>query len=135
MKKLKSEKGQALVEFALIVPIMMTIFCAIVDFGWVFLNQLSITSMAREGAREGITCAGKSNYQNLIKEKINGISSVVDADEVTYTISLSNTSHPSSGDITVKLDYKVSMLTPMGILVFGDNEYAISGKCTMKVEQ
>ncbi len=129
-----SEKGQALVEFALIVPIMMLIFCAIVDFGWVFLNQLSATSLAREGARAGIICANDVDFTQKVKNKIHSTSTIIDDSRAVITVSLSNPSHPSNGDVEVEIEYEVSMLTPMGILFFGANEYTVRAECTMRVE-
>jgi uncharacterized protein (UPF0333 family) len=35
----KNEKGQAMVEFALIVPLLILLLCGIIDFGWIFGNQ------------------------------------------------------------------------------------------------
>ena len=47
----KSEKGQAMVEFALLLPILLLIFSGIINFGWVFGNQLLANNAAREAAR------------------------------------------------------------------------------------
>ena len=35
-KILKSEKGQSMVEFALVVPLLLTILCGIIDMGWAY---------------------------------------------------------------------------------------------------
>lgn len=47
----KNDKGQGLVEFALILPIFLLIFVAIVDFGWVIFVKTNVNNAAREGAR------------------------------------------------------------------------------------
>lgn len=39
-KRDRKEDGQAMVEFALILPIFLLILCGIIDFGWLFYNQL-----------------------------------------------------------------------------------------------
>jgi Flp pilus assembly protein TadG len=46
-------RGQALVEFALVVPILFLLIFALVDFGRVIYTQNSIAQGAREGARWG----------------------------------------------------------------------------------
>ena len=38
----KRENGQSAVEFALVLPILLLIVCGILDFGWLFYNQLSV---------------------------------------------------------------------------------------------
>ena len=48
---IKSENGQSLVEFALVLPVLLLILLGIVEFGWLFNAQISMTSAAREGAR------------------------------------------------------------------------------------
>ena len=45
------ERGAALVEFALAVPLMLVVIAGIVDFGFVFQRYEVITNAAREGAR------------------------------------------------------------------------------------
>ncbi len=50
-------RGQALVEFALVIPIVLVLFMTLVDFGRVIFAQNAITQAAREGARVGIASA------------------------------------------------------------------------------
>lgn len=45
------EKGQALVEFALLLPVFLLIVLGIVDFGFLFSTWINTTHGAREGAR------------------------------------------------------------------------------------
>ncbi len=45
------QRGASLVEFVLIVPILVGILFAIVEFGWVFYQVLDTRHGAREGAR------------------------------------------------------------------------------------
>lgn len=46
-----NERGAAAVEFALILPLLLLLLFAIIDFGWVLSQQLAVTAGAREGAR------------------------------------------------------------------------------------
>ena len=52
-RRKNGEKGQALVEFTLLVPIFLLLLFAIVDFGMGFYSWITITNAAREGARLG----------------------------------------------------------------------------------
>jgi Flp pilus assembly protein TadG len=49
---LKSERGQALTEFALVLPIIALILFGIAQFGVVFNNYLTLTDAVRAGARK-----------------------------------------------------------------------------------
>lgn len=46
-------RGQAVLEFALILPIFMLLFLAATDFGRAYLRLHLLTSAAREGSRAG----------------------------------------------------------------------------------
>ena len=50
-KRLSEERGQAMVEFAVVLPILVMLLLAIWQFGVVFYNYISITDAARVGAR------------------------------------------------------------------------------------
>src|SRR3954454_12783650 len=44
------QRGQSLVELALIAPIMMIVLAAALDLGRLFYSQITVTNAAREGA-------------------------------------------------------------------------------------
>jgi Flp pilus assembly protein TadG len=51
--KLKNERGQTLVEFALVLPILVVLVLAIAQFGVAFNNYVTLTDAARAAARKG----------------------------------------------------------------------------------
>ena len=44
--------GQAIVEFALVLPILMAILLGIIQFGIIFNNYITLTDATRAGARK-----------------------------------------------------------------------------------
>jgi Flp pilus assembly protein TadG len=48
---LRDDRGAQAVEFALIVPIVLLLIGAVVQFGFLFNAQVTVTQAAREGAR------------------------------------------------------------------------------------
>lgn len=54
-----SERGAALVEFAIVVPILFLLIFGMMEFGWAFMQHLD----ARHGAREGARLAAV-NYED-----------------------------------------------------------------------
>ena len=50
-RRIRSQRGAELIEFALVLPILLLVFVAIVDFALVFQRFLTISNAAREGAR------------------------------------------------------------------------------------
>ena len=53
-KREQKNHGQALVEFAFVLPILL-LMVAIIDFGIIFYSQMAVSNAAWEGARAGAT--------------------------------------------------------------------------------
>ena len=49
-----NQRGQAVIEMALTLPLLLAVVFAIIDFGFMFQRYESVTNAAREGARLGI---------------------------------------------------------------------------------
>jgi Flp pilus assembly protein TadG len=48
----RDDKGAAMVEFAIVLPVILLILLGIIEFGRAYNTQISIQAAAREGARE-----------------------------------------------------------------------------------
>ena len=53
-RRLRSERGAELIEFALVLPLLMFIILGLVDFGFMFQRFEAVTNAAREGARMAV---------------------------------------------------------------------------------
>jgi Flp pilus assembly protein TadG len=51
--KLKNERGQTMVELALVLPILVVLILGIAQFGVAFNNYVTLTDAARAAARKG----------------------------------------------------------------------------------
>lgn len=49
----RGEAGSELIELAIVLPILLLVFAAIIDFGFLFQRFETLTNAAREGARVG----------------------------------------------------------------------------------
>ncbi len=52
-RRWRTESGAELIELALVIPILLLVCAAIVDFGFLFRSWETVTNAAREGARVG----------------------------------------------------------------------------------
>lgn len=59
--KITSDKGTAVVEFAVVLPLLLIIVFGIIEFSLLLYNQAMITNAAREGARLGILVRENDN--------------------------------------------------------------------------
>jgi len=131
IKRINKEDGQAIVELAITLPILIMILCAIIDFGWLFTNQNSIDNCSREGARFAIV---HSTSITTIKEHIRSVAPDNIADTLVINVTFSNPANPSQGDVIVEVNGDVSILTPIiGAFIPGET-MNLSSSCTMKVE-
>jgi Flp pilus assembly protein TadG len=53
--KFLSEKGQSILELALMLPVLVLIFLPVVDLGRLFYFGMTLTQVARSGAQYGMT--------------------------------------------------------------------------------
>lgn len=125
---MKNEKGQAMVEFALVLPILLLILCGICEFGSIFSNQILANNACREAARyaavhykdDGIT-----EVENQTKTIIQNYSSGFN---IQITI-------PEAEEIKIVLVAKVQLLTPFfGFLDDGGGCINLTTQCTMRIE-
>lgn len=66
-----NEKGQAVVEMALVLPLVIMLLCGILDFGWIYVNQYGVENAAYDGARYASLHVNEydaSSYDNLKTE-------------------------------------------------------------------
>lgn len=79
------DAGQAMVEFALIAPILLGIICAILEFSGVLFAQTLLEGGAREASRHGITGAtvgGVSRDAAILKVIEDNTFGIIDTDEL-----------------------------------------------------
>jgi hypothetical protein len=53
-RRLRSERGAEILEFAIVTPLLCLVIAAMIDFGILFRNWEVVTNAAREGARVGM---------------------------------------------------------------------------------
>jgi Flp pilus assembly protein TadG len=53
-EKIRNQKGGALVEFAIVLPLLLVLVFGMIEFSIMFYDKAVITNASREGARAGI---------------------------------------------------------------------------------
>ena len=111
----RGEKGQALVEFALLVPIFLMLLFAIVDFGMGFHSWITVTNSAREGARLG---AVAGTEQQIIDRVFDTATLINEDTNMTVTVTNAADDGGDPGEsVVVQVDYDYDLITPLASLV------------------
>ncbi len=134
MKKfIIDENGQAVVEFALVAPILLLILCGIIDFGWIFSAQIATDNCAREGARYASSCSDYSASPSQTADKVLSIASKNIKNNLSVIVTYSNASAPGAGDVSVRVISEVRALTFVAYTIFGGSTFNLESDVTMKV--
>lgn len=130
----KNEKGQAVIELAITLPILLLVLCGIIDFGWIFSNKMLIIYNSREGARYGSLIATEANAKTLITNRVIDITPEYLQDEMTVGVTFSNPTDIRAGDIKVKASCSIKALTPLVGIFIKDQTILLESTCVMKIE-
>ncbi len=68
LKRRSALPGAAVVEMAVVAPVLLTLLFGIIEFGWVFMAYQTITNAAREGAR---TATLQGSTDDDIEDRVN----------------------------------------------------------------
>lgn len=66
IRRFKDEKGQGIIEFALIIPILLVIFMGVFDFGWLLHKQIQLDQATRAGARRAAIGADNAEVKQVV---------------------------------------------------------------------
>ena len=61
---MKNERGQAMVEFAIVLPFLLLILCGILDFGWIYYNKYKVEDASYQGARFAFVAESNQKLNN-----------------------------------------------------------------------
>jgi Flp pilus assembly protein TadG len=132
---IRDQKGGALIEFAIVLPLLLLLVGGIVDFGILFYNKQVLTNASREGARAGIVYQLNDDGDKITVTE-GDIQDIVqnycyDADNNKYRLltfggsSLPTTTAPGvesltyPSDLTVTVSFTYTFLLSSVLNVFG----------------
>jgi len=78
-------RGQALVEFALLLPVVMLLLLGIVEFGRAWQAKQTLTDAAREGARIAVVANGQYTV-DTVQAKVKAMVKLAGFDSSSVTI-------------------------------------------------
>lgn len=130
----REEEGAAVVEFALVMPILALIIFGIIDFGRAFYTVNNIVSAVREGSRYGAVLPApmSTTGQREIRDRVRGVSRPFGGD----TLRDDHISIEFNGElVTVRVDsFPFRPLTPIASAV-GVGSWPITRQATFRWER
>jgi Flp pilus assembly protein TadG len=109
----RGEEGQALVEFALVAPILFLILFGIVQFGIAFKHSIALTDAVRAGARKATVSRTLADPTAATKSAVLSAASDLDPAKVDVTVASSWT---AGANVTVTATYPYD-INILGIVV------------------
>jgi Flp pilus assembly protein TadG len=114
----RSEEGQAMVEFALVIPLLLLLIFGIIQFGILFNNYLALTDAVRAGARQAAVSRTLPDPVAVTKTRVERSAAGLKASSMVITVDPYDPTDGSAtwaqgGDVTVKATY------PYAINLFG----------------
>lgn len=127
-KYLKNNRGQAMVEFALVVPVLLLLVFGIMEFSMVMHQYMAVAEGAREGARSAALGSNDAVVAAAAKYAAPGL------DSSRIEVSVLPTPERTRGEsVTVTVSYPVTLVTPL-IRAFFSEGYRVKGITVMRVE-
>lgn len=124
------EEGQAMVEFALIAPLLILILFAVIQFGVIFNDYIALTDATRMGARKAAVSRFEPSPAAAVEAKVRASATDLDMDKLDVDVTVSP-AWANGADVTVKATYQVPL--PVGTLL-GLNDITLTSETTERVE-
>ena len=131
--KRRREGGQAAVEMALVLPLLLLLIFGMLEMGWLASTRQVMDTMTREATRAGAVAATTSASTTAVNAAVTKIKPSYMTKTVTVTVTFSNPSSFKDGDITVTTAYDLPTLTPITAFLAPGGNFHIVSTCTMRV--
>lgn len=129
---LRNNKGQSMVEMALVLPVLMLLLFGILEFGRVFHEYLVVTAAAREGARTAAIGSDNTVVENAVKEA----ASSIDRGSLDIVVTPANETDRVHGQpLTVVVSNPIEIITPLISAFFPQNPYIVKSTAVMRYER
>ena len=125
---IRHERGQTMVEFALVVPILCVVLFGILQFGAIYNDYVTLTDAARVGARKAATSRHEANPAGAAATAARNAATGLDAAKLTVTVTATAWEHGETVTVEGKYPYSVNLL---GFVVASGN---LTSKTTERVE-
>jgi Flp pilus assembly protein TadG len=129
LAKLRGERGQAMVEFALVLPILLTVVWGCIEFGRAYWTYQQLSAAVSEGARTAAVSRSVAFPSTTVTTAVRNAAPNLTASNLTVTTT--STPWTPGQSVTVTGTYPESIKI-LGITLF---DQRISSSRTTRIEQ
>lgn len=135
LKRWRSESGQALVEFALVVPILLLLVVGLAEFSRAWNAQQVLTDAAREALRNSVV-ANPSFTQEEMRELIDQalMRASLDPERAEVSVDGWKGGTGSHARIRIAYQYDLGFFAPLAAWGTGERSLALSTSFVMRNE-
>ena len=132
----RDRRGQALAEFALVLPLVLLFIAGIIEMGRAWNIKQAVTDAAREGARYSVVQDPAITTEDDVKTKIQERLALASIDTSTSTITFAGTFHGSGGEMTVTVStpYQMGLIGALLGWAGAPSVVTVSTEATMRSE-
>jgi Flp pilus assembly protein TadG len=137
--KVKSEgqSGAAVVEFAIVLPILLLLLFGIIEMGFAIYDKTMITHASREGARAGIVFRIPPVTDEEIINVVNsylGTSLITFSGSPSPTVTVTRSGSNPGDELKVTVAFTYSSLILPDLVETLDREFNLMAETTMRME-
>lgn len=122
-------KGQAILEFALVLPIFLLILCAIADFGRILYSSAHLNLITQDAVRLASLRKSDNEIISYIKNNVY----LIDKSDIAINITPVESYRKSGEYTTIKISYEIKYVTPFIKLILPSPFY-VNTQSTIRVE-
>jgi PKD repeat protein len=136
----RRSRGQGLVEFALVLPVLLVVLLITLDFARLFMSYITLTNVTRVAANYGSTAPGMFGgggpytvYNDLVKHESAGLNCALQPDANNPPIPTFPSGTGLSGTSRAEMSCKFSLLTPFFNNLFPGGALTIAAKAEFPI--
>jgi Flp pilus assembly protein TadG len=117
-----------MVEFALVIPILCVVLFAIIQFGIVFNDYVTLTDASRVGARKAAVSRHEADPVGVTVAKVESAAAGLDLAKLNVSVSATGWAHGEDVTVAASYPYEIDLL---GFVVASGN---LESETTERVE-
>lgn len=107
---ISDERGQTMVEFALVIPILCVVLFGVIQFGILYKDYVTLTDAARVGARQAAVSRHAGDPVGVVVTKVQSSAAGLDPAKLAVTVAATGWEHGEDVTVTATYPYEINLL-------------------------